>query len=194
MADHTPNILIPLTKEKIMRYWLVMGMLLIAAWPMTTVWADAEGAAPAAREQEESSEKVDKQMERAEDKHRRRYARLERLRNLLIEAGNDEAVARVDRAIRKENARYAREMSRLRHRDRDAANRFDKTMKQVKQREREQAQPKDEAKDANTDDDAGQGSGSVEGADTGADDGADDGPAGGGGQDQGTGNSGRVLY
>lgn len=71
------------------------------------------------------------QMEREEDKHRDRMARLARIREIMVERGNDEAVVAVDGVMERELLRHERVLARLARRDAAAAERFEARMARV---------------------------------------------------------------
>ena len=86
---------------------------------------------------EASKQAVDRvtlNLEREEDKHRRRVARLERVREMLVKKGNEKAVARVDEILKKQTRHHERKMQKLRKRNTAATKRFDERIERVRQR------------------------------------------------------------
>jgi hypothetical protein len=77
-------------------------------------------------------EAIDVQLAKTEAKHRERVARLERMKDLMKEQGDEKGVARIEKLLAKEDARYERKMTRLRARDAAAAERFQKKMNKIK--------------------------------------------------------------
>lgn len=78
-----------------------------------------------------TAEAVLRQMEREEDKHRRRVAKLERIREMLREKGNDQAVGQLDKVLAKENKRYDRALTRFSKRDKATAEKFRGILKDI---------------------------------------------------------------
>lgn len=76
-------------------------------------------------------ENVVNQMEKEEDKHRERVARLEAIRDKLAEKGNTTAAARLEEVLQKENDRYKRAMDRLKEHNEEATKKFDERMKKL---------------------------------------------------------------
>ena len=79
-------------------------------------------------------EAIDAQMETAEAKHRERIARIERIRDVLKEQGDEKGVERAEKLLAKENARYERKMTKLKAHDAAAAARFEKRMQNLQER------------------------------------------------------------
>ncbi len=62
---------------------------------------------------EHQSKKVQEKISSETDKHTKRAARLERMRELAVEAGDEKKIARIDKLIDRENNRYEKKIARL---------------------------------------------------------------------------------
>lgn len=69
------------------------------------------------REHQQQLGAVRTQMTHEEAKHLRRQARLQRLRELAVEEGKTETIARIDKLIEKEQGRYGRKRQRMEKRE-----------------------------------------------------------------------------
>jgi len=72
---------------------------------------------------------LEKQKDRFEEIHAKRLAKLNRIRELAVEKGNDEMVAKVDRMIEKQHRKHAKKMGGLKKRLEKAAQMKDKAGK-----------------------------------------------------------------
>jgi hypothetical protein len=90
----------------------------------------AEQAKAKGKNHAQQLEAMRKQTEHEQAKHLERQARLQRIRQLAQQKGNDKLVAKVDELMAKENARYERKMRRLSEKAADRQQRAEKAAPQ----------------------------------------------------------------
>ena len=85
---------------------------------------------------EKALDNIVKQMEKEEDKHRRRVAKLEAILEKMKEKNNTNGIEKVQQALAKENKRYEKKMDMLHKRDSKARGRFEEKMKGVRAKDK----------------------------------------------------------
>lgn len=78
---------------------------------------------------------AEKALYKEEEKHRIRVAKLERIREVMKEKGNTEAVTQIEKALKKENARYNKRREAISAKDDGARENYDKTMQRLAAKE-----------------------------------------------------------
>jgi len=81
-------------------------------------------------------------MAKEQAKHRKRLARLERVREMLKKKGNTKALDQLDKSLLKENTRHQRVTGRLAKSDKDANRKFVRALKKADKQKAKAAREK----------------------------------------------------
>ncbi|MFH1575130.1 MAG: hypothetical protein ABIG68_14200 [Acidobacteriota bacterium] len=96
--------------------------------------AAEQAESPPEQETSQQTDAVVKQLEKEEAKHRERVTRLQRIRELLLEKGDQKGVDRVDKLTQREKNRHHNKANRLRGNSKTAAGRFEDRMRKLEEK------------------------------------------------------------